>query len=97
MKSLRLQFLALLGVLAILVGSLMPATAVPCAEGAAMSCDVCLDGVLSGAPVCAAAGQAVTASIPASRPARFELPAWFGAPAIRPYGFDRQPDSPPPR
>ena len=57
MKTLRLQLLALLGVLAILVGTLLPATAMPCADGAAMSCDVCLDGVLSGAPVCAAAGQ----------------------------------------
>lgn len=97
MKSLRLQFLALLGGLAILVGSLMPATAVPCAEGAAMSCDVCLDGVLSGSPGCAAAGQAVTASDPASRPARVESPVWFGAPSVRPYGVDRPPESPPPR
>ena len=29
-----------------------------------MSCDVCLDGVLSGAPVCAAPAKAVTASDP---------------------------------
>ena len=97
MKSLRLQLLALLGVLAILVGTLLPATAMPCAASAAMSCDVCLDGVLSGAPVCAAAGQAVTASNPASGPARLESPAWFGVPSVRPHGVDRQPESPPPR
>ena len=97
MKTFRLQLLALLGVLTIIVGSLMPASAMPCAEGAAMSCDVCLDGVLSGSPVCAAAGQAVPAAIPANRPAPLESSAWFGVPALRPYGFDPSPDSPPPR
>jgi hypothetical protein len=99
-KSLRFRILALLGALSVLLGLMMPAVAVPCAggEGAPMSCDVCLMGVLPGGPVCTSACQAVPASEPAaacSSPG--ETRAWFADGAARAYGFDPLPDSPPPR
>jgi hypothetical protein len=97
MRSLRFPLLALLGAVALVVGSLLPAAAAPCDKGPAMSCDVCLGGILFGAPACAAAGQAVAATGPAALSARHASRAWFGAPVVRPYGFDRRPDLPPPR
>jgi hypothetical protein len=63
-----------------------------------MSCDVCLVGILPGAPACASASQAVPAPDPtAARSARAETQAWFADLAIRPCGFHPSPDFPPPR
>ena len=100
MKTLRLRILALLGALPILLGLLVPAVALPCAggEGASMSCDVCLVGILPGAPVCAGACQAVPAPEPAAASSRpGETLAWFADRAVRAYGLDPSPDLPPPR
>ena len=100
MKTPWLRILALLGALSVLLGLLVPAAAMPCAggEGAPMSCDVCLVGILPGAPVCASACQAVPAPDPAAATAsRGETRAWFVDHPVRAYGFDPSPDSPPPR
>ena len=98
MKTLRRRILALLAALPILLGLLVPAAAMPCADGGApMSCDVCL-GVLPGIPACANSAQAVPATgLAAARTALVESPAWFSGLVIRPYGFHPLPDSPPPR
>jgi hypothetical protein len=99
-KTLRLRILALLGALPILLGLLVPAAAMPCAggEGIPMSCDVCLVGVLPGAPACAGTSQAVPVPGPvAARSAPAEAQAWFADLVIRPYGFHPSPDFPPPR
>jgi hypothetical protein len=99
-KPLRRRILALLGAVAILLGLLVPAAALPCAggEGSAMSCDVCLVGTLPGAPVCASACPAVPAPEPAAAVSSPGEPrAWFANPAARAYGLDPSPDSPPPR
>ena len=100
MKTLRLRILALLGALPILLGLLAPAVALPCdaGDGGPMSCDVCLVGILPGTPVCASACQAVAAAEPVVGtywPG--EAQVWFADPAVRAYGFDPSPDSPPPR
>lgn len=65
---LRRRILALLAALPILLGLLVPAAAMPCAGGdrGAMSCDVCLVGILPGAPACASMSQAVPAPDPAA-------------------------------
>ena len=99
MKTIRRRILALLGALAILLGLLVPAVALPCAggDGAPMSCDVCLVGILPGTPVCASACQAVPAPEPTAAAAPGEMQAWFADQAVRAYGFDPAPDSPPPR
>ncbi len=100
MKTLRRRILALLGALPILLGLLVPAVALPCAggEAAPMSCDVCLVGILPGPPVCASACQAVPAPEPvAAAAAAGNGQAWFPDPAVRAYGFDPAPESPPPR
>ena len=100
MKSRRLRILALLGALPILLGLLVPAAAMPCAgsEGVPMSCDVCLVGILPGAPACASASQAVPPpGAVAVRSAPAETQAWFADLVIRPYGFHPSPDFPPPR
>jgi hypothetical protein len=99
-KSCRLRILALLGALAILLGLMVSAVAVPCSDGAGapMSCDVCLVGVLPGGPVCTSTSQAVPASSPvAGRSAPAETQAWFADPVIHPYRFHPSPDFPPPR
>ena len=99
MKTLRRRFLALLAALPILLGLLVPAAAMPCAGGGGrMSCDVCLMGILPGAPACAS----VTAAMPAPEPVHArsplaETPAWFADLVIRPYSFHPAPDFPPPR
>jgi hypothetical protein len=95
-----LRILALLGALPILLGLLVPAAATPCAGGAGvpMSCDVCLVGILPGAPACASASPAVPVPGPvAARSAPAETQAWFADLVIRPYGFHPSPDFPPPR
>ena len=98
MKQLRFRILALLAALPILLGLLVPAVALPCAGGNPMSCDVCLVGILPGTPVCASACQAVPAAEPAvGTSSLVETQAWFADPAVRAYGFDPSPDSPPPR
>jgi hypothetical protein len=97
---LRRRILALLGAISILVGLLVPAVALPCAggEGAPMSCDVCLVGVLPGTPVCASGCQAVPAPEPVTAISSWgEAQVWFADHAVRAYGFDPSPDSPPPR
>jgi len=99
-KPLHRRILALLGALVILLGLLVPAAALPSAggEGSAMSCDVCLVGTIPGAPACASACQAVPAPEPAAAPSSPGEPrAWFANHAVRAYGFDPSPDSPPPR
>jgi hypothetical protein len=99
-KTLRLRVLALLGALPILLGLLVPAVALPCAvgNGGPMSCDVCLVGILPGAPACASASQAVAAPEPlAARSVAAETQAWFADLVIRSYGFHPAPDFPPPR
>jgi hypothetical protein len=63
-----------------------------------MSCDVCLVGILPGAPVCAGACQALPAAERAATVNSLtETQVWFADRAIRAYGFDPAPDSPPPR
>ena len=97
---LRRRIVALLGALPILLGLLVPAAAMPCAGGerGAMSCDVCLVGILPGAPACASMSQAVPAPDPAAARAPLaEVRAWFAELVIRPYGFHPSPDFPPPR
>ena len=100
MKVHRFRILARPGALFILLGLMVPAAAVPCAdgEGAPMSCDVCLVGILSGPPACASTSQAVPASGPvAARSLPAETQAWFADPVIRSYRFHPSPDFPPPR
>ena len=100
MKTLRLRILVLLGALSVLFGLLVPAVAMPCAggKGAPMSCDVCLVSILPGTPVCASACQVVPAPDPAAASSVLgETRAWFADHAVRAYGFDPLPDSPPPR
>ena len=100
MKSLRLRIPALLGALSILLGLTVPAAAMPCAGGESvpMSCDVCLVGILPGAPACASSSQAVPPpGAVGTRPAPAETQAWFADLVIRPYGLHPSPDFPPPR
>ena len=57
--------------------------------------DVCLVGVRG--PICANACQAVPTSEPAAAASSpGETRAWFADPAVRAYGSDPLPDSPPP-
>jgi hypothetical protein len=98
-KPLRHRVLPLLGALAILLGLLVPAAAMPCAagDGAPMSCDLCL-GVLPGTLACASTSQAVAAPDPtAARASLTQTRVRFDDFAVRPYGFHPAPDFPPPR
>ena len=97
---LRRRILALLGAVPILLGLLVPAAAMPCAGGdrSAMSCDVCLVGILPGTPACANMSKTAPApDLAATRAPLAEARAWFGDLVIRPYGFHPSPDFPPPR
>jgi hypothetical protein len=99
-KPLRRRLLAFLGAIPILLGLLVPAAAMPCAggDGAPMSCDACLVGILPGAVACASLSQAVPAPEPiGARSPRTDVQAWFADLVIRPYGFHPVPEAPPPR
>lgn len=102
-KRLRSRLLALLSALPIVLGLLLSAVATPCAAAPvagdpAMSCDMCVVGILPGAIACAAACQTLPADPSHWVPPRLgETSAWFGLQSHRLLGMEISPDLPPPR
>jgi hypothetical protein len=92
---------AFLGMLAIWLGILLPAIALPCPQAQAAtqnSCACCDTAMLAGGPSCAFACQpGATAGMDPSTPVLREAAAWFGQVAARLDGASLPPEAPPPR